>query len=518
MLSTEFYKPMADSFDAIIVGGGHNGLVAACYLAKAGKRVAVLEKNSEFGGATASVYAFSGVSAKLSRYSYLVALLPNQIITDLNLNFKTLSRKVSSYTPIGNSGILINRIFDDESKASINDFTGNNKEADSWQQFYNRMGEFAQKVAPTMLRPLPTETQIQDLVGEELWQEFVIQPLSKTLEKYFSNDVIKGIVLTDGLIGTFASATERAANICFIYHLIGNGTGEWKVPIGGMGVLISELLALSESLGVTLLAETKIDKIIDTGDQVIIETRSKSFQSKVVIAGCSPHSLAKLTGDQPPQSLDGSQLKMNMVLTKLPRLKSGMDPKIAFSGTFHIDESYQQLENAFSEAKAGQIPSVIPAEMYCHTLTDPSILSDELQESGAHTLTVFVLHTPASLFDHDHDERKSLVVKRVLAGLNKYLIDPIESCLARDSAGKPCIEIKTPQELEKEIGLPRGNIFHGDLQFPWKTNDDPRKWGVETKSPRIFIGGAGAVRGGGVSGISGHNAAMAALERLAEIK
>lgn len=509
---------MVEKFDAVVVGGGHNGLVAACYLAKAGKRVAVLEKNSEFGGATASVYAFSGVSAKLSRYSYLVALLPNQIISDLNLNFKTLSRKVSSYTPIGDSGILINRIFDDESKTSIENFTGNSTEADSWQKFYSRMSEFAQKVAPTMLRPLPTESQIRELVGEELWEEFVEQPLSETLEKYFNDDVIKGIVLTDGLIGTFASATERAANICFLYHLIGNGTGEWKVPVGGMGVLITELLALSESLGVTLLPEMKIDKIVDTGEQVIIETGSKSFQSNVVIAGCSPHTLAKLMGDQLPQSLDGSQLKMNMVLTKLPRLKSGIDPKLAFSGTLHIDESYKQLENAFSEAKAGHIPSVIPAEMYCHTLTDPSILSDNLRESGAHTLTVFVLHTPASLFDNDHDERKSLVAKRVLAGLNKYLIDPIESCLALDATGKPCIEIKTPQELEIEIGLPRGNIFHGDLQFPWKTNDDPRKWGVETRSPRIFLGGAGAVRGGGVSGISGHNAAMAALERLAEIK
>jgi phytoene dehydrogenase-like protein len=257
---------------------------------------------------------------------------------------------------------------------------------------------------------------------------------------------------------------------------------------------------------------------MDAGDCVIVESSSKIFKARVVIAGCSPHTLAKLTGDTPPKSLDGSQLKMNMVLTKLPRLKSGIDPRVAFSGTFHIDESYQQLEDAFREAKAGEIPGIIPAEMYCHTLTDPSILSEDLQKAGAQTLTVFVLHTPAALFDKDHDARKSLVAKRVLAGLNRYLIDPIESCLALDAAGKPCIEIKTPQELEREIGLPRGNIFHGDLEFPWKTNGDPRKWGTETKSPRIFIGGAGAVRGGGVSGISGHNAAMAALERLSEIK
>lgn len=509
---------MAENFDAIIVGGGHNGLIAACYLAKAGKKVAVLEKNSEFGGATTSVYAFSGISAKLSRYSYLVALLPDQIIADLQINFETLSRKVSSYTPVADTGILINRTFDDESRTSIDMFAGNTNEADGWQKFYRRMAIFAERVAPTMLKPLPTESEIRELVGDDLWDEFVVEPLSKTLDKYFANDVIKGIVLTDGLIGTFASATERAANICFLYHLIGNGIGEWKVPVGGMGSLVTELLSLARSLGVSLLTETNVSKIMDVGDCVIVESSSKSFKARVVIAGCSPHTLAKLTGDTPPKSLDGSQLKLNMVLTKLPRLKSGIDPRVAFSGTFHIDESYQQLEDAFREAKAGEIPAVIPAEMYCHTLTDPSILSEDLQKAGAQTLTVFVLHTPAALFDKDHDARKSLVAKRVLAGLNRYLIDPIESCLALDVDGKPCIEIKTPQELEREIGLPRGNIFHGDLKFPWKTNDDPRKWGTETKSPRIFIGGAGAVRGGGVSGISGHNAAMAALERLSEIK
>jgi phytoene dehydrogenase-like protein len=113
---------------------------------------------------------------------------------------------------------------------------------------------------------------------------------------------------------------------------------------------------------------------------------------------------------------------------------------------------------------------------------------------------------------------KEEVTKRTLAGLNDYLIKPIESYLAMDAHGKPCIEVKTPQELEMSLGLPRGNIFHGDLQFPWKSDDDQRVWGVETPSPRIFIAGSGAVRGGGVSGIPGHNAAKAALTALETLK
>jgi phytoene dehydrogenase-like protein len=109
------------------------------------------------------------------------------------------------------------------------------------------------------------------------------------------------------------------------------------------------------------------------------------------------------------------------------------------------------------------------------------------------------------------------VSKRILDGFSEFLERPIESYLAKDSDGHLCIEVKTPQELEKELGLPRGNIFHSDLQFPWKQDGDGRKWGVETSSERIFLAGAGALRGGGVSGIAGHNAAMAALETLARL-
>ncbi|NDB07954.1 MAG: FAD-dependent oxidoreductase, partial [Actinobacteria bacterium] len=133
---------------------------------------------------------------------------------------------------------------------------------------------------------------------------------------------------------------------------------------------------------------------------------------------------------------------------------------------------------------------------------------------GNHTLTLFALHTPASLFDHNHDGVKKEVMSRILRGLNAYLAEPIEEVLLNDKSGNPCLEVKTPQELEKEIDLPRGNIFHSDLTFPWKREGEGFKWGGETSDERILLAGAGSKRGGGVSGIGGHNAAMAALERI----
>lgn len=508
---------MQHDYEVAIVGGGHNALVAACYLAKAGKKVVLLEKNREFGGATKSVFAFEGVDAKLSRYSYLVALFPDQIKEDLNLEFETLSRSISSYTPSGNTGILINRNFDAESGESIAAFTSNNEESDAWERFYKRIGEVAEVLAPTMLEPLKEEAEIKALIGDELWDEFVAQPLEETLNKYFKNDVVKGIVLTDGLIGTFASASERLSNICFLYHLIGNGTGEWRVPKGGMGKLVEALLQRANSLGVEMRAGTEIIDINTSQDGVKVKLNTgEELKAEVLLSGAAPKVLERLTGIKASPFRDGSQVKMNMVLKRLPNLKSGMDPKKAFAGTFHIDESYEQLERAYHQAKSGVIPDVIPSEMYCHTLTDPSILSESMQAAGNHTITLFALHTPASLFDKDHNQVKAEVSKRILAGLNSYLVEPIDELILNDLSGKPCIEVKTPQELEAEIDLPRGNIFHSDLIWPWRTQDEQGKWGVETTHDRILIAGAGAVRGGGVSGIAGHNAAMAALERLAK--
>ncbi len=508
---------MQHDYEVAIVGGGHNALVAACYLAKAGKKVVLLEKNKEFGGATKSVFAFEGVDAKLSRYSYLVALFPDQIKEDLDLEFETLSRSISSYTPSGNTGILINRNFDAESIESIAAFTSNNEESDAWERFYKRIGEVAEVLAPTMLEPLKEEAEIKALIGDELWDEFVAQPLEETLNKYFKNDVVKGIVLTDGLIGTFASASERLSNICFLYHLIGNGTGEWRVPKGGMGKLVEALLQRANSLGVEMRAGTEIIDINTSQDGVKVKLNTgEELKAEVLLSGAAPKVLERLTGIKASPFRDGSQVKMNMVLKRLPNLKSGMDPKKAFAGTFHIDESYEQLERAYHQAKSGVIPDVIPSEMYCHTLTDPSILSESMQAAGNHTITLFALHTPASLFDKDHNQVKAEVSKRILAGLNSYLVEPIDELILNDLSGKPCIEVKTPQELEAEIDLPRGNIFHSDLIWPWRTQDEQGKWGVETTHDRILIAGAGAVRGGGVSGIAGHNAAMAALERLAK--
>jgi phytoene dehydrogenase-like protein len=506
-------------YDAIIMGAGHNGLIAASYLAKAGKSVLMLEAADEIGGATASVKAFKEYEARLSRYSYLVALLPDQIVQDLGLNFETLSRDVSSFTPYQKDGkdygLHISRIWDKETEESFKELTGSDLEGIAWQEFYSDVEKFAQKMAPTLLKPLLTRSEMKAHIGrDKTWEFLVEKPMSEIINAQFKNDLVRGVVLTDALIGTFVSAQSIQSNICFLYHLIGNGTGEWKVPRGGMGALVNELERVATSWGVHIKTASEVTQISSTVECVKVQTTSgQSYEAEYLLSNAAPAHLDRILGKKTKDSLSGSQLKINMLLKALPRLKSGADPKRAFAGTFHINESYVQLEDAYAISKNGHIPEHAPSEMYCHTLTDASILSEELASKDFHTLTLFGLHTPAELFKKDNVQAKTIAQKRCLDALNAYLVDPIESVLAVNSDGSLCIEVKSPLDLEKDVRLPGGNIFHRDLSFPFKEEGDDQIWGVETDDPRIFICGAGAQRGGGVSGIPGHNAAMAVLAK-----
>ena len=201
-------------------------------------------------------------------------------------------------------------------------------------------------------------------------------------------------------------------------------------------------------------------------------------------------------------------------MKRLPRVRAhGIDPKIAFAGTLDLDEGYEQMAASYEAAKRCEVPSPTPAESYCHTLTDDSILSPELREAGFHTLTLFGLDMPYRLFDNDkHNHRKKEVLNSYLAGLDRICAESFMDCVAHDREGNPCIEIKSPQDLEREVGLDLGNIFHNSLS--WFFTDEEQevgRWGVETHHPRIYRAGSSATRGGAVSGIPGRCAAKSIL-------
>jgi phytoene dehydrogenase-like protein len=516
---------MEDSYcDVAIIGGGHNGLVAAGFLAKAGLSVVVLEKQDVVGGAAISAQSFKGIDARLSRYSYLVSLLPNQIIKDLGLEVELAPRRFGSFTPdpLTGSGLLIDK---DDAGATEASFAEINAagDFDRWNEFYGKTEQIAQKLFGTVLEPLRTKREVAELLGPELWREFFERPIGETIEATFESDLVRGVVMTDALIGTFASNHDAAldANICFLYHVIGNETGEWSIPVGGMGAVTTSMAKRAIEFGAELKTDCEVISIDENRKVSYRENGlTKTISAQHILANVSRPVLNKLLGRPAEHNIEGSQVKVNMLLKRLPRLKAGTDPVAAFGGTFHINENFEQLQTAFDQAVRGEIPNPLPCEIYCHSLTDPSILGPELQDSGAQTLTVFALHTPHSLLKgRNNDEIRDEFEQAVIASINSVLSEDIRDLLLIDTDGQPCIETKTTQDLEDALGLPGGNIFHAPLSWPFANDDDlletpAQRWGVDSGVDGIVFCGSTAQRGGAVSGIAGHNAAMAVLESL----
>jgi phytoene dehydrogenase-like protein len=489
--------------DILIAGGGHNGLVAAAYLAQAGRRVLLLERNATLGGAAVSASPWPGVDVRLSRYSYLVSLFPRQIATDLGIDIPLVRRRVPAYTPVGDGGVL-----------------GVPSSA-----FAQRVAAMAPRLFASLTQPLRSAADLRALAGDDAtWDALVARPLGEALRAaHPGDDVGLGIVSTDALIGTFTTIDDPSllANRCFLYHVIGGGTGDWDVPVGGMGALTTALAEAAATAGADLRTGVQVTGVdaYDDGVQVTVADGDGThvITADRLLSNLAPAVLEELrggrTGADPRRRPEGSQLKVNLLLHRLPRLRdTSIDPADAFAGTFHVNESATQLQVAYEQAAGGEIPDVVPCEIYCHSLSDPSILGPELRASGAHTLTCFALHLPARLFREHPDRAREAALRATLASLDSVLAEPIMDCVARDAEGRPCVEARSPVDLEADLALPGGHIFHRELQWPFAERpEEVGTWGVETDHPRVLMCGAGARRGGGVSGIPGRNAAMAVL-------
>jgi phytoene dehydrogenase-like protein len=523
MPAPESPRSTSARYDAVVVGGGHNGLVAAAYLARAGWSVLVLERLGTLGGAAVSSQVFPGVDVRLSAYSYLVSLLPDRIVDDLALPVRLVDRAVASYTPVRragrDSGLLVEREEGPPTAASFRDLTGSDAEFAGWQRFYGRLATLAEDLAPTLTEPLPTPAELEGRLRDpHLWHDLRERPLADVVGEHLTDDVVRGIALTDGLIGTAADlhAADGLAGRCFLYHLVGNGTGRWRVPVGGMGAVSGAMATAAHAAGAELVTRATVTALETRDDGVTVHWTddagtAHAADAGAVVAGCAPAVLDRLLGAPAGPRPSGSQLKVNMVLRRLPALRSGADPATVFAGTTHVDEAAGQLDAAYAQSRAGQLPDVIPFEVYCHSLTDPSIVGD----TGLHTLTLFGLYTPAELFAADNTGTRDEAVRRVVARLDAYLAEPLTDCLALDADGRPCLQASSPLDVEAALAMPGGHIFHGDLS--WPVAEDPARagtWGVTTAHPRVVAASSGGtVRGGAVSGLGGFAAAQHLLGR-----
>ncbi len=519
---------MKTQYDVVILGAGHNGLVAASYLGRAGLSVLLLEKNDYIGGATTSQKVFPEYDALLSRYSYLVSLFPEKIIRDLGLKLELRRRATGSFTPYvrengEHDALLLSNVDEGTSRRSIVDLTGSEVEFDRLQKFYELSRVFAEHTWDSMLEPLVSKSEMAKRVPPEPWRSLAEEPLGRAIERHLENDLVRGLVLTDAKVGIFTHPHDPSLlqNRCFLYHLIGNKTGEWKVPVGGMGAVARELEQTARSAGADLVTDVDLTDVDLSGKKKTVRfsigRREKGVEAKFLLVNFGRNVLAKYSGQRyKPAAVDeGSVFKMNMLLRRLPKLKAKKyDARAGWCGTFHSDEGYEQMNVSYEQAAKGRLPDHTPCEVYCHTLTDDSILSPELRVQGFHTITLFGLDAPYSLFKIDNDAMRARAQEKFLASMNQWLEEPLEDCLARNRDLSLCVESKSPVDIEKSLGMYHGNIFQDAPTWPFATSEDQvGTWGVETEWENVFLCGSSALRGGAVSGIPGHNAARAVLGR-----
>jgi phytoene dehydrogenase-like protein len=504
---------------AVVVGGGHNALVAAAVLARAGVRVTVLERRSAVGGAAISTRPFPGVDVHVSPFAYLVSLFPAELLAELGVRQQLLARHPSACAPDGEAALVVDHRDEPATRRSF----GTVDAADDYAAFAEwqaRTRDAARVVAPTLLEPLRPDRWFRERLGPETWALLAQRPIGSSVRREFGSDLVQGMVATDALIGTLASPDDEALhqNRCFLYHVVGDGHGDWKVPAGGMGALSAALLGAATRAGAQVRTSTDVASIEAGGSGAEVTTADgERLRASVVLCGAAPAELDRLLGRAPGSpGAPGAQVKVNMAVSRLPRLRAGVDPRLAFTGTLHVNERLSQLDTAWHRATAGAIPDPLPCDVYCHSLTDPTVLGETLRAQGAHLLSVFTLQSPGSVFASADADPHRTAWDACLRSLSTVLAEPLEDCLLTTPDGRPCVEVHLPGDLERDLRLPGGNIFHGDLQWPWAEDDaDVGRWGAETDVGGVFLCGAGARRGGGVSGIGGHNAARAALVHLA---
>ena len=341
------------------------------------------------------------------------------------------------------------------------------------------------------------------------------------IEDRFADDTVRGVVATDALIGTFADLHDRSLvqNRCFLYHLIGNGTGEWRVPVGGMGAVTDALAAppaRPASRIVTGAGVTGSSPTAPRPRHLARRRRLTTVAGAWVLGNVAPWVLQVLLGEdagERPRAPSSSQPARSTGCpgcgrASTPRRRSPA-PSTSPRTTASCSRPTPRRPRATSRGAARR--AVLP-------LADRPLDPGAAGGPGhAHADLLRRAHARARLFAGDVAGQRDQAVERALDAINELLEEPIESLLALDANGAPCLEAKAPQDVDEALAMPGGHIFHGDLAWPWAPNrallDTPaQRWGVATDLPNVLLCGSGARRGGAVSGIGGHNAAQAVLE------
>ncbi|HET9220021.1 MAG TPA: NAD(P)/FAD-dependent oxidoreductase [Terriglobia bacterium] len=522
------------SYDVIIIGAGHNGLVTAAYLARAGRRVLVLERRDRVGGACVTEEVWPGF--KVSTAAYVNSLLRPEIIRDLELKkhgFELLPRSPSSFTPFPDGRYLMLGPDPDLNRREIGKFSA--RDAEALPRYEKMLEHVADFIEPTLIETPPDPWSRRP---RDLWQlakmglrfsklgldgasaiEVLTGAARPILDQWFESEHLKVTLATDAIIGAMASPSMPGTAYVLFHHVMGecNGVrGVWGYVRGGMGGISNALAAAAKQHGAEIRCDAAVGRILIRNNTAygVALTDGTEIQAACVASNADANvTFMKLMepGNLPAKFLEALRridytspsLKINVALSELPDFTAlpGREPGPQHRGTIHISPNFDYIEKAYDDAKYGK-----PSESPILECTIPSTVDPTVAPPGKHLMSMFVQYAPTHLRDANWDDVKEKFADRCFEILSEYAPNFRQSVIAR--------QILSPLDIERQFALTGGNIFQGAMTLGnlFFLRPAPGYANYRTPIQRLYLCGSAAHPGGGVMGACGYNAAREILK------
>jgi phytoene dehydrogenase-like protein len=496
----------------IVVGAGHNGLSCAAYLARAGKRVLVLEARKRVGGAC----TLRGVweSCRVSPCAYLVGLLHPLVTEELEMSaygFRWSPASAGMFVPFDDGSSV--QLWDDDRECEQEIARLAPKDVEGWRAFSDVKRRLRDALRPPGQGDLwigraPTRAEIERrLQGDAEALRFLFDwSMVECLEHYFQDERLQAAYMGQGVIGTFASPHDRGTASIHYHHQsgrLGGMPGMWGYVHGGIGMVSFILCDIARDAGATVLTEVPVARIIP-GVGVELEAGER-IGAQCVVSNADPRTTLRLLGENAdphwrarveaiPQL--GCTVKLNVALSELPDFRSRPGKLMPHHmGQINTPLTKQEWHDSYVAARAGELPERLWTELYFQTLHDATVAPE-----GVHTMSVFAQYVPHTFARGDWESRRDEVKDLALRSMARYCDNMPEAVIA--------VEVLGPPDIEREVGLTGGHIFQGEClpAYMWDKRLEPR-----TPMPGVFLCGACTHPGGSVIAINGRNAAMEIL-------
>ncbi|MEX2212673.1 MAG: NAD(P)/FAD-dependent oxidoreductase [Phycisphaeraceae bacterium] len=520
--------PRSTQYDCVIIGGGHNGLVCAAYLARAGRKVCVLERRAILGGCASTEELWPGF--RVSPAAYVISLFLPRITSDLKLKdngLVVLPRNPSSFTPLPDGRHLLLGPDTAKNQAEIGKFSA--KDAQQYPKYEAMLTRLAHEIEPLLMSPPPhLPPRLRDI--PKLWGymrlvkklgpafpdavELLTGAATPILHRWFESEALKATLATDAIIGAFASPSMPGTAYVLLHHVMGEAGGArgvWGYVKGGMGGLADALERSCLQFGVTIRREAAVKQInihnsqtsgvtLETGEVIDARGVASSLDANVTFRMfIEARSLPEeMTAPLDRIDYSSASCKINLALDALPDFNTNEIPReIALRGTTHIAPTLEHIERAYDDAKYGE-----PSREPVLEITMPTTVDSTLAPPGKHLMSMFVQYAPYKLRDGEWTEaKKDAFADRCIDLLARYAPNIRNIILHR--------QVLTPVDLERVYGLTGGNIFQGAMHLHQL---GPLRQGYTTPIRGLFMCGAATHPGGGVMGACGLNAAGAILK------